>query len=105
MTSQAMFVYLGGLTTISFLFLVGLIFYDRHHQRVVADRAADRADRQMMLSRIQDPAQAVAVHSVQAARSAMPEPAPRVEYDNDDSFWDSIGVNPLDLPEQNGHSG
>jgi len=93
-----------GLSAISFWFLTALWFFDKYHHRVLLDRAAERADRQMMLSRIQDPAQAVAVHSVQTARANMPEPAQRVEYDSDDSYWDALGVNPLDLPMQNGHA-
>jgi hypothetical protein len=76
MTSAAAVVFVAGLTAISFWF------------------------------RIQDPVQAVAVHSVQAARASMPEPAQRVEFDNDESFWDSLGVDPLaaDLADQNGHA-
>lgn len=104
MSTQAAIVFISGLTTLSFLFLVGLVFFDKWDKRRLEDKAAERADRQMMLSRIQDPAQAVAVHSVQTARASMPEPAQRVEYDNDESFYDAIGINPLDLPTQNGHA-
>ena len=106
MSTQAAIVFIAGLSALSFWFLVGLVFFDKWDKRRQEDRAAERADRQMMLSRIQDPAQAVAVHSVQTARATMPEPAQRVEYDSDDSYWDALGVNPLDLPisDQNGRA-
>jgi hypothetical protein len=106
MTSAAAVVFVAGLTAISFWFLVALWFFDKWHARTLEDRKLQRADQQMLLSRIQDPVQAVAVHSVQAARASMPEPAQRVEFDNDESFWDSLGVDPLaaDLADQNGHA-
>jgi hypothetical protein len=105
MSTQAAVVFIAGLSALSFWFLVALWFFDKWHQRTLEDRKLQRADQQMLLSRIQDPVQAVAVHSVQAARAAMPEPAQRVEYDNDESFWDSLGVNPIpEDPIQNGRA-
>jgi hypothetical protein len=88
MTSAAAVVFVAGLTAISFWFLIALWFFDKWHARTLEDRKLQRA-----------------VHSVQAARASMPEPAQRVEFDNDESFWDSLGVDPLaaDLADQNGH--
>jgi len=105
MTSNAAIVFIAGLSAISFWFLTALWFFDKWHARTLEDRKLQRADQQMLLSRIQDPVQAVAVHSVQATRASQPEPVQRVEFDNDDSFYDALGINPLDLPlSENGHA-
>lgn len=99
-TMQAL-VFIAGLAAISLWLLTALWFFDKYHDRVLLDRAAERSDRQMMLSRIQDPAQAVALHSVHtvqnsAERAHSPNPE-TVRYDDDKAFFDAvgIGVNPL----------
>jgi hypothetical protein len=88
-----------GLTIIWALSMIPLVFFttlyyaDRFSNRKALERQQQRAHEQMLMQRIQDPVQAVAQHVVDTTPEMEP---PRVEYDNDESLWDALGVNPLE---------
>jgi hypothetical protein len=86
-------VLIAALSLFSVCFFIVLYFGDRWSSRRLEEKRMDLEHQQMLLQRIQAPEQAVAQHVMQVAPIEEP---PRVEFDNDTSFFDALGINPLE---------
>lgn len=85
-------VLIAALSLFSVWFFFALYFGDKWSSRRLEEKRMDLEHQQMLLQRIQAPTQAVAQHVALSA----PEEVPRVEFNNDDSFFDALGINPID---------
>jgi hypothetical protein len=105
MTPEAMISLIFGLSVASAWFFALLWWSDRRHTRVMADRQAEREDRQMYAQRVQAPELAPYQHA-QATTPDGPQPEQHVPFDDDEAFWAAqerqdalriapIGLNPL----------
>lgn len=98
---------IAGLSFLSLWFGMALVYSDRRHRRVMADRDAERdyqrqqaadtrADMQMWAQRVQAPEIAPHQHAAQT-QAETPPTSQHVPWDDDNAYWAAtIGVNPLE---------
>lgn len=103
MSTHTMIVLIFALSVASLWLGLGLLWSDRRHARRMLDREAIRLERdrvrkdqQILLNRIQAPEAAVS----QSLAQDPPAEVPTIHYDDDDSFWDTVGINPLDAERE-----